>query len=287
MFSTSKPGTSVSRLAALNLRRDQDADFTLYCQGTTILAHSFLLASTSEYFEMALSNDWLEKKEKKMELKECSAEVLHVAVNFMYGINIPEGFKEYDELLRLADLFMMDNLKEVIDERLAKALTKSSYLEISQLAELYSHTNLITKCGDFVFEEFGDSDEINWEEMVKLPKVMAAFGKRAMKGKKNRVATKYFKKKEDFASEELYGEYVMQNVGKGSVVRLLENIHLFGDLMGLVMASVGDLATVDSKNVGTSSLKVIFARTGWEKTIPGKSFEIVESPLCNFLIDNS
>ena len=154
----------------------------------------------SEYFEMALSNDWLEKKEKKMELKECSAAVLHVAVNFMYGINIPEGFKEYDELLRLADLFMMDNLKEVIEERLAKALKKSSYLEVSQLAELYSNTNLITKCGHFVFEEFGDSDEINWEEMVKLPKVMAAFGKRAMKGKENRVATKDFKKKEDFAS---------------------------------------------------------------------------------------
>jgi len=202
MFSTSKPGTSVSRLAALNLRRDQDADFTLYCQGTTILAHSFLLASTSEYFEMALSNDWLEKKEKKMELKECSAEALHAAVNFMYGINIPEGFKEYGELLHLADLFMMDNLKEVIEERLAKALKKSSYLEVSQLAELYSNTNLITKCGHFVFEEFGDSDEIKWEEMVKLPKVMAAFGKRAMKRKEDRVTTNDFKKKGDFASDE-------------------------------------------------------------------------------------
>jgi len=275
MFSTSKPGTSVSRLAALNLRRDQDADFTLYCQGTTILAHSFLLASTSEYFEMALSNDWLEKKEKKMELKECSAEVLHVTVNFMYGINIPEGFKEYGELLHLADLFMMDNLKEVIKERLAKALSKSNYLEVSHLAELYSIVNLITKCGHFVFEEFG-CDEINWEEMVKLPKVMAAFGKRAVKGKEDRVAIKGNKKKEDFASNKLYGEYVMQNVGKGSVVRLLDNIYIFGDWMherGRV-ARVGDLATVDSK-LSASFLKVIIVGTGKQVIITGDSAEII------------
>ena len=39
-------GTSASRLAALHLRRDKDADFSLCCQGTTIAAHSFLLAST-------------------------------------------------------------------------------------------------------------------------------------------------------------------------------------------------------------------------------------------------
>jgi len=220
MTGATNAGTSASRLAALHLRRDQDADFTLSCQGTNIPAHSFLLASTSEYFEMALSRDWLEKKEKKMELKDCSVEALHVAVNFMYGVNIPEDFKGHAELLHLAELFMMDNLKEVIEERLAqaltkanyleichllhlaelfmldnlkevieeqlaKALTKSNYLEISQMAELYSNTSLITKCGHFVFEEFGDGDEINWEDMEKLPKVMTAIVKRAMKGKED------------------------------------------------------------------------------------------------------
>merc|ERR1719341_2398486 len=112
---------------------------------------------------------------------------------------------------------MLDNLKEVIGKRLAKALTKSNYLVIGQIAELYSNTNLITKCGHFVYEEFGDGDEINWEEMGKLPKVMAAFGKRAMKGKED---MKVFKKREDFATDELYGDYVRQNVHKGSVVRI-------------------------------------------------------------------
>merc|ERR1712210_294678 len=92
--------------------------------------------------------------------------------------------------------------------------TISNYLEISRMAELYSNTSLITKCGHFVFEEFGDGAEINWEEMGKLPKVMIALGKRAMQGKED---MKVFKKREDFASDQLYGDYVSQNVHKGSV----------------------------------------------------------------------
>ena len=217
----------------------------------------------SEYFEMALSRDWLEKKEKKMELKDCSAEALHVAVNFMYGVNIPEDFKEHAELLHLAELFMMDNLKEVIEERLAQALTKANYLEISQIAELYSNTSLITKCGHFVFEEFGDGAEINWEEMGKLPKVMIAFGKRAMKGKED---MKVFKKREDFATDELYGDYVWQNVRKGSVVRMRRD-------SPSGKFKVGDLATVDSEP--DDVLKVTLAETGMQVGLFSHSVEIL------------
>jgi len=158
---------SASRLASLYLRRDKEADFSLICQDTIIAAHSFLLASTSEYFEMALSKDWMEKKEKKMELKDCSAEALNVVVNFMYGINIPEDFTQHGELLHLADLFMMDKLKEMVVKCLTKALTKANYLEICQIAELYNTTNLINHCVHFVYEEMSDSDGIDWKEMGK------------------------------------------------------------------------------------------------------------------------
>ena len=145
-----------------------------------------------------------------------------------------------------------------------QALTKANYLEISQIAELYSNTSLITKCGHFVFEEFGDGDEINWEEMGKLPKVMAAFGKRAMKGKED---MKVFKKKEDFASKELYGHYVRQNVRKGSVVRM--RVDFAGEL------EVGDLATVDSVPEGNDMLKVTMAKTGRQLSFFSHRVEIL------------
>jgi len=243
MTFTTTAGTSASRrLAALHLRRDKDADFTLSCQGTTIAAHSFLLASMSEYFEAALSKDWMEKKERKMEVKDCSVGALNVAVNFMYGISIPGNFTEHGELLHLAELFLMDDLKEVVVEGLAKDLAKANYLEISQVAELYNIDSLINKCANFVFEKMNDRDEINWKEMVKLPKVMAAFGERTMKGKRECASIhpfmtwKVLKKREDFTSDEHYGQFIMQHVENGMVVRMRQDYEGF---------KVGDLVTLD------------------------------------------
>ena len=50
---------------------------------------------------------------------------------------------------------------------------KYNYLEVSQTAELFSKENLINKCAFFVYEH----ENVEWDEMAKLPKVMAAFGK--------------------------------------------------------------------------------------------------------------
>ena len=115
--------------------------------------------------------------------KDCTADVLHAAVNFMYGISIPDNFKEGSGLLRLADLLMMEGLKQEAAKLLAKNLTTENYLEASQAAELYSVENLINSCAEFVFEKVKDVD---WEEMEKLPKVMSAFVKIAKKEKEKR-----------------------------------------------------------------------------------------------------
>ena len=149
----------------------------------------------SEFFEMALSREWwngvlMEKKEKKMVLKDCSAEALNVAVDFMYGIQVPEGFTQYGDLLHLAELFMMENLKEAVVERLANNLSKENYLKTSQIAELYNATWLIKQCAHFVLEEMSNSDEVDWKEMAKLPSVIAAFGKKALKKKRKSVCAK-------------------------------------------------------------------------------------------------
>ena len=127
----------------------------------------------SEFFEVALTKDWLEKKDRKMDLKDCSAEALDVAVNFMYGIKVPDQFTQLCHLLHLSELFMMENLTEVVVQRLTKEVTKDNYLEVSQTAELFSKENLINKCAVFLYEH----ENVEWDEMAKLPKVMAAFGK--------------------------------------------------------------------------------------------------------------
>ena len=169
-----------------------------------------------------MTKDWLEKKDRKMELKECSAEALDVAVNFMYGIKVPERFTELRELLHIAELFMMGNLAEVVVQRLAEELTKDNYVEISQTAELYNKDSLINKCARFVYFQMGDN--VDWEVIGKLSNVMAAFGKIAMKKQSNCTCLGVMKKRENFASDELYGDYVSSVVKPNSEIYLRTRI---------------------------------------------------------------
>ena len=136
----------------------------------------------SKYFEMLISKDWMEKKEKRIKLDDCSAKALSVAINFIYGIDIPIEFTGLTNLLHVADLLMMENLTEVVVQRFV--LTKENYLEVSQAADLYNTDSLVSKCADFIYENIGEG--LKWDEIGKLPKVMVAFGERA-KGKTSKL----------------------------------------------------------------------------------------------------
>jgi len=95
--------------------------------------------------------------------------------------------------------------------------------------------------------------------------------KRAMKGKED---MKVFKKREDFATDELYGDYVWQNVRKGSVVRMRRD-------SPSGKFKVGDLATVDSVTEmdsfgwGWGGMKVTLAETGMQVGLFSHSVEIL------------
>ena len=113
----------------------------------------------------------MERNSGQMELKSCSFGALEVAVNFMYHQPIPNGFSGNIELLHLADMFMMNDLKEEAATQLARILSEENYLETSQAAELYHAESLISECAEFVLENVV---KVNWEEVGKLPKVISA-----------------------------------------------------------------------------------------------------------------
>ena len=87
----------------------------------------------------------MERNSGQMELKSCSSGALEVAVNFMYHRPIPNGFSGNIELLHLADMFMMNDLKEEAATQLARTLSEENYLETSQAAELYHAESLMCR----------------------------------------------------------------------------------------------------------------------------------------------
>ena len=77
---------------------------------------------------------------KTMEVNEFSHKVLSTAVDFMYGIEIPEVFNNTDDLktlLHMADLYLMEGLKDAAGFLIGKDLTKETIFDTSQLADKF------------------------------------------------------------------------------------------------------------------------------------------------------
>ena len=196
--------------AMAKLHEDREnADFTLVCGDQTFKAHSFILSARSPFFKTALESQLMEKKEKTMEIHECSPEVLTEVIRFMYGIGITiskkedergEDEEEQDEdenyqekekeeqeeggkcddsepkkfsvsvgLLEIAERFLMEDLKKEAGRFLAEFLNHKNYMRICQIAEKFNSDILVEKCSEFILCE--QNSNVPWEEIQKLPKL--------------------------------------------------------------------------------------------------------------------
>jgi len=211
--------SSDARLAELHKKREIEGDFSLLCQGNVIKAHSFVLATRSEYFEVAQSKEWM-GEEKVVEVTDCPVEVLRVVVDFMYGVEIPENFTKDVRLLHLADLFLMDTLKEVAAAGLANSMTVENFIPFGQAGEMFNSEILIQKCAEVVFKNMGSVD---WKEIGQLPRVMEAFGKvvKSENEKHVKLNLKVAIKKPDNLPDNIYGQGVLDIVKVGDMVRFL------------------------------------------------------------------
>ena len=107
----------------------------------------------SEYFK-TLNSTVGNNNEKVLKVDECSPQVLSTVVDFIYGIGIPENCSKDDarSLLAMADLYIMDDLKDAVGSLIAtKQTTLNNILDIVELAETYSNKKLKEMCCDAAF----------------------------------------------------------------------------------------------------------------------------------------
>ena len=167
---------------------------------------------------------------KLMEVKEFSFEVLSTAVDFMYGIEIPEDFNNTDDLkslLHMADQYLMEGLKDAVGFRIGKDLSRENIFDTSHLAEKFGAMALSEKCAEFLFDNAGTiEDEKLAAEMKEGGVFMASLLKKFVEeSKRDSWMTKLFGKKpdfknwEDFGPEEDYKSYVMARIKPKMFVR--------------------------------------------------------------------
>ena len=90
-------------------------------------------------------------------MDECSPRILAAVVDFIYGIAIPEDikgdFEDAKTLLAMADLYLMEDLKDTVGALIATKHTGPlNILEVSQMAEKYRAQKLKEKCCKIIFK---------------------------------------------------------------------------------------------------------------------------------------
>ena len=221
-----------------------------------------------------------------MEVKEFSHEVLSIAVDFMYGMDIPEDFdneKELANLLDLAKQYLMEDLKDAVGSRIGKALSKENIMEMSKLADKYEALNLSEECAEFIIE---NKDAVEEEELENLGRmVLAALGLKAMvEFKNNSWVSKLwgekvdFKRREHFDADKEYKGYVMARVQPKMLVRCnqkssWESSDDGGDPL---MVEVGDIGCVQSIEFSAVTVKWLNAGSMVNRPHHEGPFEIVD-----------
>ena len=176
-------------------------------------------------------------------MDECSPRVLATAVDFIYGIEIPEDFSSEDakSLLAMADLYLMEDLKDAVGSLIAtkQMINKDYILEVSKMAEKYSAQKLKELCYEFIFQNLKTLDK---KLLMELYETLPMLGKKVwlelIAGKPqnsvdiaNRVLgvnlTEPFKKRGDFQSDDDYKGFLMTRMQPNMLV-LCNKLSLWG-----------------------------------------------------------
>jgi len=238
----------------------ESADVALNCAGQVIKAHSVILAMRSPYFKTALntdvgSNNQSSRKRTKgiqnqLEVKECSPEVLSTTIKFIYGIGLPEDLSVEDakDLLTIADLYLMEDLKEALAPVLGAQLDKDSILEISKMAKKFTAPKLMEICVDFIVSNITDPDEI----FAGMPQIAAlCFKKQLKKLEIVNMALETdlkinFKKRKDFRYDVEYKDYLMKNLKSGMLVTNKKTLNEGGFDKEVKEGSIGRILSSDT-----------------------------------------
>merc|ERR1719495_28488 len=184
----------------------------------------------SEYFKTAMNTTvGNNNNKKKLEVVEFSYEVLSTAVDFMYGIEIPEEFNDEDDLvnlLHMADHYLMEDLKDATGFKISTNLNMENVFDISKFADKFRAVLWSEECAKFLYDNHASIEDDKIAEIKrKEGTVMAALAMRFVKESRESWLTKLFgekpdfKRREDFENLNEYENYVNEEIRPGMFVR--------------------------------------------------------------------
>ena len=156
------------------LTNDLEPDMvTVVCSGDTYFIPVSKLTYNSQFFARALEVPMVEKKERKVMIKDIEGSIFEKVIKF-----ITEGAFQFDveteafEALEAADRLDMEELKEEVCNRIKDNLDNENAKAVLSLAERFSDKHLLKAAFDFMQE---NDIKLEKEDVVENPNLAMAF----------------------------------------------------------------------------------------------------------------
>lgn len=122
------------------------SDVVFLIEDKPFYAHKIALQASSEVFKSMFQGDYKEKEAETIPIPNIRWEVFEAMMTCIYTgtVEVKPGLAQ--DLLEAADRYMLDNLKQLCQDAIAKQITSSNVSAVFDLAEAYDATILATLC---------------------------------------------------------------------------------------------------------------------------------------------
>eukprot|EP00826_Nyctotherus_ovalis_P060168 TRINITY_DN8419_c0_g2_i2.p1 TRINITY_DN8419_c0_g2~~TRINITY_DN8419_c0_g2_i2.p1 ORF type:complete len:391 (-),score=68.69 TRINITY_DN8419_c0_g2_i2:124-1296(-) len=127
------------------LNSSEHSDITFLVEGRPFHCHRVVLAAVSEYFRAMFKSGMKESRESSVAITGVSYRLFEEFMRYIYTGELKvaedsspeECIRHYIELMRVADQFMIDEIKRQCEVVLLKFITPANAAELEEAAEMY------------------------------------------------------------------------------------------------------------------------------------------------------
>lgn len=131
------------------------SDVYFVVEGRTIHAHRAILYARSEYFQNMFDSRMRESIQTEIVIPEVSYEVFRGVLEYLYSgkVKVTHGKLALD-LLKAADMFRIEGLRNVCVEKVEQAVTVDNAAFVCQVADTHNAQHLKVFCITFIMQNF-------------------------------------------------------------------------------------------------------------------------------------
>ncbi len=144
------------------------SDLTVAVEGKRIQLHKAVVSGRSEYFELLLKNDFKEKTESLIEIKECGYDGFARMCDHIYDDKAVIDYDTIYVLMEMADRFRVSHLKKRLECAVVEFIRIENAAKIFKYSNRYNYDRLRNICLSYIDENY--SQIIQTEEFAELEK---------------------------------------------------------------------------------------------------------------------